>query len=286
VRDCLIVMCAVVGLSASLATAQETKNQPKPEGSGQVSKPIPRTPDGRPDLSGFYGSHAVVLPPGLAVGRVEAGAKNDPSTLPINEKHNTPGGLAALRVYPGANVPAGLLYKPEALAKVEELRKKPEYDPAYEGSACLPLGIPREQGPMQIVQGAKGIAILYEEPQAFRYIPIDGSAARTDQDPSYMGESVGHWEGDTLVVDVTNFNDITWFDTDGLFHSDALHVVERYRLDGDTLAYEATIDDPSVLTKPWTVTRNYPRGKSDEWIEEIICVEKSKQYFSNGIGFH
>jgi hypothetical protein len=283
-----LMMALALALSASLVKGQETTGQQNPAKDGANSKAIPRTPDGKPDLSGFWGSHTLVLPPGYALGKIAAGAKNDPSTSPANDKHlSSPGGGGdGLRVYSGMKLPPGLSYQPWALAKVEELRKKPDYDPGYEGTSCLPLGIPRETGPLQIIQGAKGIAILYESPQAFRYIPTDGRAARTDQDPSYMGESTGHWDGETLVVNVTNFNDMTWLDADGLFHSEDMHIVERYRLDGDTLIYEATVEDPKVLTTPWVVTRKYPRGKPDEWIEEVICIEKNRQYFSNGVGFH
>ena len=98
-------------------------------------------------------------------------------------------------------------------------------------------------------------------PGSFRLIPTDGRAHRTDVDPSYFGDSVGHWEGDTLVVDVTHLNDETCLTNgpgnqtgSGYFHSDAMHVVERYTRKGDTLRWEATVEDPTVLTKGWVMS--------------------------------
>ena len=118
---------------------------------------------------------------------------------------------------------------------------------------CFLPGVPRANYmpfPFQIFQTAKDVAILYEYVHAYRLIPLNGSKHPEDMD-FWMGDSRGHWEGDTLVVDVADNNDQTWFDASGNFHSGALHVVERYTRTGpDTIGYEATIEDPKVFTGP------------------------------------
>ena len=115
---------------------------------------------------------------------------------------------------------------------------------------------------------------LYEFAHALRNIPLDGSPHPDGLPDTWMGDSRGHWEGDTLVVDVKNFNDQTWFDHAGNFHSDALHVVERYTLTGpDHIQYEATIEDPKVFTKPWKISMPlYRRMEKNARLLEYECV--------------
>ena len=108
----------------------------------------------------------------------------------------------------------------------------------------------------------------------FRVIPTDGRPHRTDVSPSVMGDSVGHWEGDTFVVDVTLFDDSTWFERHGSFHTEAMHVTERITRKGDTYQYTATVADPNVLAKPWTsqpVTRVIG-GADDLPGPDVPCV--------------
>ena len=108
----------------------------------------------------------------------------------------------------------------------------------------------------QIVQTPKFVVMLTETYHGFRLVPTDGRKHRDDVAPSLRGDSIGWWEGDSLVVDQTNFTDTTWMHAEGVvsFHSDALHIVERYRrVDANTLEVEATIEDPKVLTGPWIV---------------------------------
>lgn len=129
--------------------------------------------------------------------------------------------------------------------------------------------------PMQIVQTPKTIVMMYEYLNAFRIIPINAKHP-DDLEPSFMGDSVGHWEGDTLVVDVTSFNDRTWLPGTGTFHSDALHVTERYtRTDKDTIQYEATMEDPKVLTKPW-VYRTTIMLREGTRLREYVCEENNQ----------
>jgi hypothetical protein len=143
-------------------------------------------------------------------------------------------------------------YKPELLAKVKDLSdKQGVLDPAF---YCKPQGVPRMGAPTQIVQTQGQVVFLYGASNLFRVIPTDGRPHRADADPSYMGDSIGRFEGDTLVVDVTNFNDDTWLGSDGYFHSEKMHVVERLTRKGDVITYTATVEDPGVLAKPWTMT--------------------------------
>jgi hypothetical protein len=161
-----------------------------------------------------------------------------------------------------------LPYKPEMLAKrrqnLEASRTSDILKSADPLAKCYMPGVPRITylgWPFQIFQTPKYVAILYEWTHVWRLIYLD----RKEHDEgisSYQGDSIGHWEGATLVADVKGFNDFTWFDKAGNFHSDQLHVVERYTpIDADTLRYEATIDDPQTFTRPWTMRMDLRRQK-------------------------
>ena len=141
---------------------------------------------------------------------------------------------------------------------------------------CYLPGVPRATYmpfPFQIVQTANDILIAYEYASASRAVHIGNS----DPIPldSWMGQSSGHWDGETLVIDVTGFNDQTWFDRAGNFHSDALHVVERYTaISPDAIRYEATIEDPKVFTQPWKMAMPlYRRLEKNVQLLEFKCVE-------------
>ncbi len=143
---------------------------------------------------------------------------------------------------------------------------------------CLPGGVPRSVMlglfPQQFVQTPKQIIILYEYMHTFRVIPIGGKHP-DDLIPSYMGNSVAHWEGDTLVVDAIGFNDKTWLSGTGTFHSEDLHITERYtRVDKDRIDYEVTMEDPKVLTKPWKLTSSLMLREGTR-LEEYICAENN-----------
>jgi hypothetical protein len=146
---------------------------------------------------------------------------------------------------------------------------------------CYMPGVPRAtymSFPFRIVQTPKQILIAYEYAGAVRTIFMD-TKQKAPAD-SWMGWSVGHWEGDTLVVDVTNQIDRTWFDRAGNFHSDALHVVERYTpISPDHLMYEAIIEDPKVFTRPWTIRMPlYRRIEPNAQILEFKCVEFAEEF--------
>ena len=149
------------------------------------------------------------------------------------------------------------------------------------GEHCLPPGIPgasEQPYPLQIVETPNQVVILYEAYHLFRVIPTDGRPHPKDMDPTWMGNSVGHWEGDTLVVDVSGFNDKTAVDI--YRHTTAYHVVERYkRIRYDEIQYSATISDPNVFAKPW-VDEGIMYLHSEWQIQEYICEENNHNYES------
>ena len=150
-------------------------------------------------------------------------------------------------------------------------------DPVYR--SCSPPGFPRiyfHPFAMQIAQVPGEVIMLFEWDSVRHQIFTDGRAHDTALGPSWMGDSIGHWEGDTFVTDTVNFNDKTWLDRMGHPHSDALHVVERIRrVNHDHMVDDITIDDPKAYTKPWTVTEN-PTLQPDDELIEYICEENNK----------
>jgi hypothetical protein len=222
---------------------------------------LPRSPDGHPNLNGIWQSlntanwdiqeHAARSGPVLALGAIGA-------------------------VPPGLGVVEGneLPYLPAAATKKKEnFENRLTADPEVK---CYMPGVPRAAYmpyPFQIIQTPKYVLMAYEYAGANRTVFMD-KAAPPPAD-SWMGHSVGHWEGDTLVVDVTAQNEETWFDRAGNFHSDALHVVERYTpLGADALTYEATIEDPKVFSRPWKITMPlYRRLEKNAQLLEFKCVE-------------
>jgi hypothetical protein len=177
---------------------------------------------------------------------------------------------AGLGVVEGEEIP----YKPWAAArKKENLEHWLDRDPEIK---CFQPGIPRGMympHPFQIIQSAKKIDMVFEFDNAQRTIHL----TKMEPYPNvlFMGYSVGRWEGDTLVVDVSNFTDATWFDRSGNFHSDALHVVERYTPMGqNVIRYEATIEDPQVFTRSWKISMPlYRRMEPNAQLTDFRCVE-------------
>src|SRR5262249_3345030 len=126
-----------------------------------------------------------------------------------------------------------------------------------------------------IVQLPKEIILFYEDVSGdtYRIIPTDGRAHKVDGNPSYYGDSVAKWEGNKLVIDVTNFVEDTGFGEGGYFHTTAMHVVERVWKDGQNLAYQVTVEDPNVLEKPWTMKPRLVKPSTDPLEESPRCVE-------------
>ena len=217
-------------------------------GSGQAST-IPRTPEGRPDLQGIW--------------QVRSRAAYDLEDHPA--RFNMPSGRSVVDT---GTIP----YQAWAVDKRKaNFEQRATTDPLAQ---CFLPGVPRimyMEYPFQIFQMRDSVAMTFEWQQVFRLIYTNGTHASTPL-PFWMGDSRGRWDGDTLVVDVTNHNDRTWFDMAGNFHSDALHVTERYTmLDSDTIRYQATIEDRKVFTRPWTITLPIERRKDMGRVLEYQC---------------
>jgi len=143
---------------------------------------------------------------------------------------------------------------------------------------CYESGVPKQmyvQFGFQIFQPANNVVLTWEFMHAYRIIPTDGRKHLPSGIKLFQGDSVGLWEGDTLVVDTTNLNDRTWYDTVGNFHSDAEHVVERFTaVDTNNIKYEATVDDPKVLTKPFKIAMDLYKVTDPKYEQmEFACIE-------------
>jgi len=244
------------------AAAQDTSASASTANSTNSSKPIPRLADGHPDFSGLYGNRA-----GADTYTIKNG---DHVEIHANE-HRPPHKLTAQQRTSGPNQPP---YKPELLAKVHELdQQENQLDPIVH---CKPAGFVRVGTPSEIVQIPGRVVFFYEQEDEnfYRIIPTDGRPHDPDADPSYNGDSVGHWEGDTLVVDTVSFNDDTWLGLDGWFHSADMHVTERISRDAEgILHYQATVEDPKVFTRPWTMNARTSQPSNVELIENAPCVD-------------
>jgi hypothetical protein len=235
----------------------------------------PRTSDGKPDLNGIwqvlneanYDIEMHQAKPALAVRQGPFGPLPAAPVLRLGAVGSVPPGVGVVE---GGSIP----YKPEALAKKKENEENwLDRDPEIK---CYLPGVPRATYmpyPFQILQSKSALVFIYEYAGAVRNLYLkDPGAAPVD---SWMGQSVARWEGETLVVDVTGFNDQSWFDRAGNFHSDKLHVVERYtRTSPDVITYEATIEDPEVFTKPWKMSMAlYRRQEKNAQLMDFKCVE-------------
>jgi hypothetical protein len=240
-----------------------------------LAQSLPRLPDGHPDLNGTWdnGSGIDFLhPQHLADGSIcVAGCDAPPPAA-------TPASSAPARARPPRNFPK---YRPQYLAKVSQLEKNQlKFDPVLH---CRSPGLPRIGPPDKIVQQSGQIVFLYDDVSGdfFRIIPTDGRPHRKDVDPSTLGDSVGHWDGDTLVVEANQFNDDSWLTDNGAFHSTELTVTERLQRVGNTLHYEAVATDPKVLTEPWKVTRLAQLTDVD-LVEATPCIDKDLNHVVDG----
>ena len=167
-------------------------------------------------------------------------------------------------------------YDAKALEKIQEFRRRQNIDDP--NGLCLLPGIPRiYQMPMpfKIIQLPNEVIFVHEAFRGIRIVPTDGRPHPDDVDPAYLGDSVGRWEGDTLVIDVRSFNDRTWLGFGATHHTDKLQITERITRTGpETLSYEATITDPGVFTKPWTVRSGFAL-RPNERIREYECGENN-----------
>ena len=255
------VFIVFVVATAFAVTVAQSGGAAAPSASSASSPggPVPRTADGHPDLSGVWwpGSDLTVRP--LAPSPAPASAPAAPAAAP--------------RPRPSF----ASLYQPWALEKAKTLSDKD--DPSLHCTSVafgtLNVSLYGMGVVGQIVQTPKFVVMLTETYHGFRLVPTDGRKHRDDVPPSLRGDSVARWDGDTLVVDTTNFTDTNWMAAEGLvsFHSDALHIVERYRrVDANTLEVEATVEDPKVLTGPWIVPRQTLRLAPFDQIMEVACT--------------
>src|SRR5712671_3323201 len=234
-----ISLVVLIALSSGVVAAE--KKMP--------AKPAPdafkRLSDGHPDLNGVWEND------GLSFINPQRGADGSVLCIVGCPQPKAADGAAAAAPPPRMAAPARPKYKEEFLAKVKDLNERQvKTDPALN---CGNPGVPRIGPPAAIVQTPGQVVFLYSDLAGsfFRIIPTDGRPHRADAEDTYLGDSIGKWDGDTLVVEAVKIVDDTWLIDNGAFHSASLRVTERLRRVGDKLEYQATADDPQVLSEPW-----------------------------------
>ena len=269
VRNSISMVC-ILGVAASMSIPAAVQGQDREAGPAAV--PTPRTVDGRPDLAGRWGgggggggSVKAIEPDGtevdfdafadyqaaLTAGRVSTSARiigRQPNYRHGNNVYSERDGGMYQRYF--ANPP---LYKPEFWEHVRYLDVNGNTEDMT--FICMPAGVPRMGPPLRIVQSATDVVLLYQQRNTWRVVPTDGRPhdPLNAADQTFMGDSVGRWEDDTLVIDVVGFNDLTWLGWPGWFHSNEMRVEERFTRVGNTLRYEVTVHDPTVLMQPWVM---------------------------------
>jgi hypothetical protein len=260
----LITTIAAVSLAAGVSMAQAPQAPAARPATRPAAAPAyraPRTADGKPNLNGIWQAM------NTANWDIEAHSAAPSPVRDLGATGAIPGGIGIVE---GGSIP----YLPEALKKKQENQaNRLKLDPEVK---CYLPGVPRAvymPYPFQIIQSTKHIMMLHEYAGAVRTIYMaEQVEAPAD---SWMGWSNGKWDGESLVVDTKGFNDLSWFDRAGNFHSDALHVIERFTpRSADTLNYEATIEDPKTFSKPWKISMPlYRRVEPNAQIMEFRCVE-------------
>jgi hypothetical protein len=233
---------------------------------------VAQSGNGHPDLSGTW-LFSIDLPP-VALKK----QTNGQTTI---TGIDASGRRAATEKVAGAlPFTATPVYKPEFRAKVKDLfDHESKTDPVF---YCDRPGIPRIGSPRRIIQLPNEFVFLYEDISGdpYRIVPVGGSHKK-DGNPSYYGDSVARWEGNTLVVDVANFVDSTWFGEDGYYHSDAMHVTERFWRSGPNLVYQVTVEDPKVLAAPWTMAPRVVKPSTEPLEESPKCTESDSKLLVN-----
>jgi hypothetical protein len=246
--------------------------------------PTPRTRDGHPDLSGMWGG-------GGGGGAAKPDEKGNLTVLQRG-RPCSPAQFDAGNCAPGINFerdsgvaqrmgPEIPMYKPEFWDRVQYLdRNGTQEDPEFH---CKPSGVPRMGPPAKIVQTPTEVILLYAQGNTFRVIPIDGRPHDPikSQDTTWYGDAVGKWDGDTLVIDIVGFNDESWIEWPGWFHSNNMHVIEKLTRTGNTLRWDATVEDPDVLIEPYHVRGRTVRLNPDAkatLTEDLPCEERDSQH--------
>ena len=273
----IVILSAAVGAAITL-TMTPSVGEP-------TSRPA-RTAEGKPNFSGVWQANNEAYWD-LQAHEARPGAVTQPGVYPSYEFARVPA-APVLALGAAAGVPGSLgvvegdgeiPYKPEAAAtKQENAENWIDRDPELK---CYLPGIPRAMYmpyPFQIVQSANKIQMAYTFANSARTIHLD--EVEGPPDDTYMGHSVGRWEGDTLVVDVTGFNGKNWFDRAGNFHSASLRLVERFTpISPDAIRYEATIEDPEVFTRPWRIAMPlYRRLEPNVQLIEYPCIEFAEEF--------
>ena len=228
----------------------------------------PRLSNGKPDLNGTWengGGIEFLRPQTLPDGSVcVSNCPRPPDAAP-----------AGPRVVVPPDVPK---YKPQFTAKVADLSKNQQKtDPVLR---CRPPGVPRIGPPDKIVQTAREAVFLYEDVSGpfFRIVPLDGRSHRADDSESWLGDAVGHWEGDTLVVETGNFNDESWLTDNGAFHTTGLKVTERLTRTGAAIEWSAVVQDAEVLAEPWKLRPRRMALTDAEMSEPAPCFDQDMQH--------
>jgi hypothetical protein len=270
---------------ASLGCASQTPSQPV---GATAAAETPRTPDGHPDLNGIWrggggggGGGEADLNDQSFVANLRSRNPEADLSAPVGTDKNYALGIvnferdSGIRQRMDPNKP---LYKPEFWEKVQALDINGNAeDPGF---GCLPLGVPRMGPPHKIVQTPTEMIFLYGL-RMTRLIPMDGRAhpAVAEWVGLWNGRSIGRWEGDELVVETVDFNDLSWLGWPGYFHSIDMKVTERIRREGDKLIWQATVEDP-VLQEPWVWNPRTVRLNPDpkaELEEDLPCSERDLQ---------
>ena len=230
------------------------------KGEADLTGPVPRTADGKPDLSGVWQGAG-------SSGASQAAAAEPPPGPPV----------AAFRDV-AQNIKEGLPLKPEGAALLKERRDNNSKDNPE--AHCLPMGIMQfhtQGAPRKFLQTPGVLVILYEASSGLRQIFTDGRPLpNNDPQPWWYGYSVGKWDGDTLVVETTGFRDGGWLDINGTPLSDKAKLTERFRrVSYGRLEIDVTVDDPMFYTRPWTVRVNQ-RLLPDQELIEFICLENQR----------
>jgi hypothetical protein len=258
-------LAAVMGIAAAAALPVLAQTP------AQTAAAIKRTPDGKPDLSGAW-TFRLAAPPRVDPRGICAGPRCGAGPAAAGPNADAADGAPAGPAAPRAQFPK---YKPEFAAKVTELSKtQVNTDPALR---CQNPGIPRVGTPDKIIQTAGQVVFLYEDLNGafWRIIPTDGRPHRADAEEGPFGDSVGRWEGDTLVIETNNLGEDTWLTDNGAFHTYNLKTVEEIKLTpAGGLDYKLTSHDPEVLLEPFVKQRTLVRN-TREPLQPPPCVERS-----------
>jgi hypothetical protein len=262
----LIVLVAAPALVYGQWLNHRTPGIPRtPDGKPNLSARAPRAADGRPDLSGLWQTDSA---PQEMLDRLIPTDTNGAGEVPMSQYF-----INVLSDFKPEEAPI----RPAAAALF--LQRSKTFSNESPLSHCLPEGMPLVEmapAPYKIIQTPGLTLMLYERDTTFRQVFIDGRKLPDDPQPSWLGYSVGKWDGDTLVVDTAGFNDRGWLDARGHSHSDALHLTERFhRLDFGHMEVHLTIDDPKTYTRPFTVLLKQ-RLRPDSDLLEYFCAENEK----------